>query len=115
MAKQSVVTFAKWVLALGTVGAVLIAAYFVNQQARLERVTDGGEAAKTPPKFVGGTIKLSKQYAASFGIKTEAAREIEWVPKAPVYGRVVANPRATSEVRAAFAGRLRTVGGGKWP
>jgi hypothetical protein len=94
---------------------VLLAAYFINKQFQTAHAPEGSEVSRTPPKFVAGTIKLSKQFAASFGIKAEAAKEIEWVPRTPVYGRVVANPRATSEVRAAFAGRLRSANGGKWP
>jgi hypothetical protein len=114
-AAQIPATLGKWVLTLAAAVALLVAAYWIHERGTGERATEGDEAAKALPKFIGGTIKLSKQYAASFGIKEELAREIEWVPKAAVYGRVVANPRATTEVRAAFAGRLRTANGGKWP
>ena len=78
---KGVTMLGKWVLTLGTVGALLATAYFINKQVVADRAREGDKAAKAPPKFVGGTIKLSKQYAASFGLKAEAAKEIEWVPK----------------------------------
>jgi hypothetical protein len=104
----------KWSVTLAAVALLLAGAYFAQRYLQGERSTDDTGAA-SPPKFAAGIIKLSKQYAASFGIKVEAAREVEWVPKAPVYGRVVPNPRATTEVRSAFAGRLKVANGGKWP
>jgi hypothetical protein len=108
------VTFIKWSVAFAALAILLGGAYFVHRHLQAERA--GEETAAVPsPKFAAGTIKLSKQYAASFGIKVETAREVEWVPKATVYGRVVPNPRATAEVRSAFAGRLKSTEGGKWP
>jgi hypothetical protein len=99
-----VLTVFKWLLTIGIVGAVLAAAYLVNEWGKeKERATEAAQASQQQPKFKAGTIKLNKVLVGSYGIKEEAAKDIEWVPKTPVYGRVVANPRATTEVRAAFA------------
>jgi multidrug efflux pump subunit AcrA (membrane-fusion protein) len=104
----------KWVLTLGILAALLAGAYFFAQM-RKELAPETGEGASQLPKFKAGEIKLNKVLIESYGIQVEPAKEIDWVPKATVYGRVVANPRATTEIRAAFAGRLRTANGNKWP
>jgi hypothetical protein len=104
----------KWLATLGAVAAVLVAAWYVNRDARGQRAE---ETAPTPPpfKFIQGVLKLNAQSVETFGIKDETAKDIDWVPKVAIYGRVVPNPRATTEARAAFAGKLRAPAGGKWP
>jgi hypothetical protein len=62
----------------------------------------------------GASIKLSPKLADLYGIKVEPARGQTWQPRLTVYGRVVANPRATAELRAPFAGTLRAPLKG-WP
>jgi multidrug efflux pump subunit AcrA (membrane-fusion protein) len=112
---QPAVVLIKWTLTLAVVAAVLAGAYFIHRRMQEERTSEAASNTSPLPKFKAGLIKLNKKLAESYGIQTEAAKEIEWVPKAAVYGRVVPNPRATTEVRAAFAGRLRSANGGKWP
>src|SRR5262249_4846016 len=61
----------------------------------------------------GSILKLkSPLLAESYGIKAEAAREVTWHPKLFVDGRVVDNPLALVEVRAAFAGVMMAAGDG---
>src|SRR5438270_13425920 len=52
-------------------------------------------------------VKLGAKLAESHGIKDEPALAVTWAKRVPAYGRVVPNPRATSDVRAAFAGTVR--------
>jgi hypothetical protein len=59
-------------------------------------------------------LKNDEQVQA-LGLETEEARAGSWRERTPVYGRVVANPRAVYEVRAPFAGTLRTIEGAAWP
>lgn len=108
---KSLAVLGKWILVLAFVGGLLAAAYVLHERTQTDRPSADGAP---PAKFKAGVIKLSKQYAASFGIEVSPAVDIAWVPKTAVYGRVVPNPRMTSEIRAAFAGRLRAANG-KWP
>src|SRR5262249_15610979 len=79
-----------------------------------ERAAKVGEAAKPPRTIAPGRIKFGEEQA-KLRIKTTEAKDVQWVPRVPVYGRVVPNHGATVEVRAAFAGRLRTGNGQPWP
>jgi multidrug efflux pump subunit AcrA (membrane-fusion protein) len=101
----------KWSLALVVVALFLGAAYLIHQRTVTQLA---GEAAKAPRTIAPGRIKLGAALAKQH-IKVAEAKDVEWVPRVPVYGRVVSNPGATSEIRAAFAGRLRGGDGGKWP
>lgn len=100
----------KWVLALALVGSALAGVYLVKRLKSEQRGGEASEGAGSAPKFIQGVIKLNDK-----SIETVLAKEIDWVPRAPIYGRVVPNPRATIEIRTAFAGRLRGSADGKWP
>src|SRR5690349_13876822 len=75
------------------------------------------DASAEPTKLAiksGASIKLGAKLAELYGIKTEAALGRTWQPRLPVFGRVVPNAFATSELRAPFAGTVRAAGKG-WP
>src|SRR5207253_79927 len=63
----------------------------------------------------GNVVKLGAELAESLGLKDDRARATTWHETVPVYGRVVPNPRVTTEVRAAFAGTLRAAAESDWP
>jgi hypothetical protein len=105
----------KWIFTLGAVAGALVGAYFVHEQMAAERAAEGGEGTKPAGTLnSAGDISI-KASTARDSLTVAKLKEVEWVPRASVYGRVVANPSATSEVRAAFAGRLRPANGKKWP
>jgi len=52
-------------------------------------------------------FKLGAELAESYGIEAETAKSAVWQPRILVDGRVIANPHATLEVRAPFAGFLQ--------
>ncbi len=81
----------------------------------LSRPTGDGERKQEKLAQKAGTsIKLGAKLAELYGIQVEAARGETWQPRRAVYGRVIANPRATAELRAPFAGTVRTAPAG-WP
>lgn len=104
----------KWLLALGTLGLVLAAAFAVNRWVRTQQVGESG-GAEIPKRGSGGVVKLGAQLAASHGIQDEPARALAWTPRTLAYGRVVNNPQATTEIRSPFAGTLRAPPDGVWP
>jgi len=105
----------KWTLTLAAVGALLGGAYLIRKQIAAERAAEADEGAQPQRNVASGRIKLGAALAKQH-IKVAEVKEIDdWVPKMSVYGRVVPNAGATVEVRAAFAGRLRTANGNKWP
>jgi multidrug efflux pump subunit AcrA (membrane-fusion protein) len=61
------------------------------------------------------SVELEEEAAERLGLAVEPAREAEWSLRVAVYGRVVPNARATAEVRAAFAGILRSSTDASWP
>jgi hypothetical protein len=105
-------TIVKWVLTLAILVVVLGAAYFVREQLQSRSAAPSDQNLRQPIK--DGVIILRPKDAEWLACKAEVAKEIDWVPRVPVYGRVLPNPRGTTEVRAAFAGRLRLAGAGKW-
>ena len=102
----------KWTLALLGCGALLAVILWARNLVNGERGADIGLIGNK--KLEGGRIKLSAK-EADLSIQVEKVKEIDGLPKVPVYGRVVNNPGATTEVRAAFAGRLRGAESTKWP
>jgi hypothetical protein len=101
----------KWLLTLGILGVLLAAAHFVHEWMEAERAGQGqGPAAGR--NVDRGEVKLSS--ANDSNVKVQPVKEIDWIPRAAVYGRVIPNPRGTTEIRAAFAGRLLRADTGKW-
>jgi biotin carboxyl carrier protein len=106
----------KWLLCLGLLGALLGGLYLAREQLREDR-DDEGRARKSEatPLRKDGSIGLEDNEAERYGLEVAAARTEQWYEPITVYGRVVPNPRATSEVRSPFAGTLRTAAGTSWP
>jgi hypothetical protein len=100
----------RWIITLTVLGVLLAGVYYarilVNGPVTAEKV----EAQK---KLEGGRIKLGAK-EAELNTQVEKIKDIEWHPKVPVYGRVINNPDAITEMRAAWAGRLGSADG-KWP
>jgi hypothetical protein len=101
----------KWTITLLVGGLLLGSAWLTYGLVTARRAAETVEVKK---KLEGGRIKLSAK-EAELNLQVEKVKDIEWVPKLAVYGRVVSNPSATTEVRAAFAGRLRRANGNRWP
>jgi hypothetical protein len=115
---RGLVRLLKWPLVAALLGAGFYGAYKVHEMVQAERAAEAaGDKVDVPKRIDPGTnvIKLGTELAESHGLKDEPARAVTWHESMPVYGRVVPNPRATSEVRAAFAGTLRAVAGHDWP
>jgi hypothetical protein len=103
----------KWPAALAALAALLYLGYAGNQWARQRRAA---EAVDEPPKRAANrVIKLGAVLAKSLGLEDEPAVAAPWQPRVAAYGRVVPNPRATTEVRVAFGGVLRAPDKGAWP
>src|SRR5262249_5526292 len=101
-------------VALGALAGLFALAYQVHQRAQQRLAEEASEAVEPPKRAANKIIKLGAQLADSLGLKDEPARATTWERLVPAYGRVVPNPRATAEVRVAFAGILRA-GPGDWP
>lgn len=61
-----------------------------------------------------GRVELSPGAVQSLGLAAAPASPTTWVERVAIYGRVVPNPKAAAEVRAAFAGTLQS-GDRGWP
>jgi hypothetical protein len=106
----------RWSVALVLLGGLFALAHFVNQAMVKERAREASdESIQAPQRAVQGVIKLSAKLVQLHGLQVESARSTQWAERVPVYGRVIPNPKATAEVRAAFAGTLRDVPGRPWP
>jgi hypothetical protein len=106
----------KWLAVLALLCGLFAGAYFVNQAMVKERASEAsGDSVQAPQRAVQGVIKLSAKLAQSHGLQVEPAQSVQWAERVPVYGRVIPNPKATAEVRAAFAGTLRDAPGRLWP
>jgi multidrug efflux pump subunit AcrA (membrane-fusion protein) len=108
-----IVVLLKWPILLGGLAALFGVAYLVHNLVQAERKEE--EAIKAPRRTYKGVVKLEDELIERHGIKDTVAREYSWEPRITVYGRVVANPRAAIEVRAPFAGLVRTAPGQAWP
>lgn len=99
----------KWILAFGVIGCLFLIAYWVNGEMRAERVREGdGDKVQSPRRTKNGVVELGIEDADRYGLKDEPARGVHWSERIPVYGQVIPNPKATIEVRAPFAGALRS-------
>src|SRR5437016_13351445 len=77
--------------------------------------SDGASSSAAAAVVSNGSIEFEEEAAERVGIAVEAAKEVQWSPHLVVYGRVVPHARATSEVRATFAGTLRASITSPWP
>jgi hypothetical protein len=106
----------RWTVAVAFVGGLLALAYAFHGIMRDRRGQEAGGANAQESKLTGSNVvKLGAELAESYGLKEEAAQEVEWHPRIPAYGRVVPNPRTIAEVRAPFAGTLRAAPNSAWP
>jgi hypothetical protein len=105
----------KWSVALASLGGLFYLAYTVHATMQHERGAEAtDENSEALKRFAQGRIKLGAELARSHGLEAKAAQAVSWAERVPVYGRVVPNLRASSELRAAFAGTLRA-GETPWP
>lgn len=105
-----------WLIVLAALGGAFMGAYLVNDRVRLRKAAEAEQNKLDVPKRANnGIVKLGAKLAESHGIKDGPAQAISWQPRLTVYGRVVPNPQATIEVRAPFAGTLRTNDHMPWP
>ena len=111
-APGSMTMLVKWALALLGIVVLVLGAVWARALFSNEHPEAADEAMSK--KLEGGRIKLSLMQAEA-NIRTAPVEKIDWLPRVPVYGRVVNNPSAVSEVRAAFAGRLRAADKAPWP
>jgi hypothetical protein len=106
----------KWVVALGLIGGLLSVAYWINVQMQSERVREGEEdRVQSPRRTRDGVVELGTEEARRYGLAEAPARALPWTERVPVYGQVVANPRAVVEVRSPFSGTLRAAPDTPWP
>jgi pyruvate/2-oxoglutarate dehydrogenase complex dihydrolipoamide acyltransferase (E2) component len=69
------------------------------------------EPPKPPPaKSAPGIVKIEEG-----GIRVEKAQSAQWHERLTYFGRVLANPAATVEVRAVFAGTVQALSTAAWP
>jgi hypothetical protein len=110
---RTLLALLKWPAALAALAGLLWLGYLGNQWARQRRAAEAVE--ETPKRAANRVIKLGAVLARSLGLEDEQAVDSRWQPRAAAYGRVVPNPRATTEVRVAFGGVLRAPEQGAWP
>jgi hypothetical protein len=96
------------ILTLGAVALVAVAGWFVHERDAAAKDADTKGPARLTMR-TGNVVKfkLGAELAESYGIQAEAAKSTVWQPRILVDGRVIANPHATFDVRAPFAGFLQ--------
>ncbi len=102
---------------LGLVLAGLLAgAFHVHLSAKAEREAEAaGDSVQIPRRAKGGVVTLTPELIESHGIAEEPATATLWSDPVTVYGRLVANPKATALVQAPFAGTLLADPKSPWP
>jgi multidrug efflux pump subunit AcrA (membrane-fusion protein) len=107
-----VFTLLKWIAVFAALGVVLLLVFLLHNRSG-EMQAD--VSAENPRRVQNNVVKLGAALAESYGLKDALAEPARWHQNLTVYGRVVPNPRATTEVRAPFAGTLRPGPKGSWP
>src|ERR1700730_10068606 len=107
-----ILRFSMWAGGLLVLAGLLAGAYWLHGAMERERAGDKVERPKRDDN--PGEITLKTREFDSYGEVEPAKGEDPWYEPVSAYGRVVANPLATVEVRSAFAGTLRQ-GNGAWP
>ncbi len=106
----------KWVVVLALLGGGLVGGYLVHTAMREEREREAAsEKVQSPRRVNEGLVTFGQDTASRYGLEEVSAQAVKWQERVSVYGRVVPNPRATTEVRAPFAGVLRAAGETSWP
>lgn len=107
-------TLLRWGLALGVLGG---GAYALVRWGPLAEPKPAADEAPAPGPVAAddeAAVELEAEAAGRLGIAVVRARAAEWSRTERVYGRIVPNPRASTEIHAAAAGRLRG-GTPPWP
>lgn len=113
---RRILVLLKWLIALGLVGGLLFAAYVANGLMRAERAAEGEEERiVVPRRVVDGVVELGTELAERSGLAAAPARAAEWIERVPIYGQVVDNPAAVTDLRSPFAGMLREAPDSPWP
>jgi hypothetical protein len=114
---HSLVPPLKWLLTLTTLAVLLGLAHVIHEEAKEEREREGKKDEKVERKNESDVkkIRLKPQEVKELGLKLAKAQAKPWRERFVVYGRIIANPRATVELRAAYAGTLRKAEGTNWP
>jgi biotin carboxyl carrier protein len=115
MKARLVRSLVKWATALACLGGLLAVGYVVRSRVDAERAAETGESVDAPRRAQNNVVKLGARLAESYGVKDVPAEPARWEAPVTVYGRVVPNPRAVTEVRAPFAGTLRPDADQPWP
>jgi hypothetical protein len=115
MRLRGLLTPLKWLAVASALAGLLWAAALVHDRVTGRRAAEAEADAGPPKRAANQVVKLGAEFAESQGLRDEPAQAAGWVRRVPAYGRVVPNPRATAEVRTAFAGTLRAAPGGAWP
>ncbi len=106
----------KWTAALGMIAGGLAVAWIVHEEMRAERELEGDEESiATPRRVRDGEVELGTEAAERYGLAEAPARAATWIDRVTVHGEVVADPRATVEVRSTAAGMLRADPSTPWP
>src|SRR5262245_25230033 len=100
---RTIDTALKCLAALAVVGNLGALGYYVHREAVQARKEEAAQALP-PPWVANRTVKVTARQAAAFGLETERAQPAGWRERVVALGRVVADPAATHEVRAPFAG-----------
>jgi cobalt-zinc-cadmium efflux system membrane fusion protein len=110
---HALLSLLKWPVTLAALACLFGLAHLAHEEAREERAREAraekGEADEDEGRKEAreGVVKLTAEQVEKAGLKDGPARKVTWRERVVAYGRVVPNPRATGEVRAAFAGTLR--------
>lgn len=116
MKRHVIVTAVKWATAFLCLCGLLALVFFVRARISADHAGEGtADSLQNPRRVQNNTVKLGAQLAESFGLKDGPAEPAEWHKRVTLYGRVIPNARATTEVRAPFAGTLRPDPKGTWP
>ncbi len=116
MFRRSLLALLKWTMALGLLAGLLAIAWVVHEEMLAERELEGDEeTVATIRRVHDGEIELGTETAERYGLAEAPTRAATWIDRVAVHGEVVADPRATVEVRSTSAGMLRADPSTPWP
>jgi biotin carboxyl carrier protein len=104
-----------WAPIMAVISGLLFGLYLIHQEMKAERAREAeGDTVSSRKRVKDGLVDVEEEDAERLGLKVASARAVSWTERVSVYGRVVHNPRAASEVRSPFAGTLRAAASA-WP
>lgn len=104
----------KWVVPLCVLSGAAYGLKLFHDEAN-EANEDEAAHAQATSDTGAGNIEVDEQQAERLGLEVVAAKGVDWIRRVTVYGRVVPNALATSEIRTACAGILRSSAEATWP